>query len=524
MLALAAYTFAFITIGLWGGLKIVKLKLFPKEFLYICSLAVSLLFFYLLFFVYLANPALAHFIALGFIVFSPLVAVALIIDAKKYPDSLKLIRQNFLPPLLIIGVVFFIYNSLLYGCRLPVARVDSRRVPNETFCAIQNMPLDNGLPLMYGVFTLNNKAKDLVLDWSIADRPPLQIGATLPLDDLSRSARPSNVANYYNVFSIFLQLSWIAAVWAVFKRLKFDRRARILLFLGFSAVGFFYLNSIFVWPKLLATGLALAGITPYLGEKITKLSYRYAPVAAVLIALGLESHSSVIFTLVPLALILGYKLLKSGKINFKQLAIAATLFVCILAPWQVYRGSITTSDRLVKYHFADVTAYEDKRGTVQTIVQEYQKLSFSQWIHNKSKNVTALFTAGYKAEAGCRPISLNKACNDWKTLTFFSTFFAFEMYGIGFLFLLYYCIHHRLDSFDKEAGLLAIGSLLFWVIVMFHPGSTVVHQGSFLTMIVMFILLGKNIARSPFWILVAITAIQLVIFCQSWVVPFHYLT
>ena len=52
----------------------------------------------------------------------------------------------------------------------------------------------------------------------------------------------------------------MGAVWALLQRFKIRRRYQAVLFIGFCATGFFYLNLVFVWPKLLAGGLAVATV------------------------------------------------------------------------------------------------------------------------------------------------------------------------------------------------------------------------------------------------------------------------
>lgn len=508
--SLFLYGFSFLVVGLWAALRITRLKWFPKELLYICSLGVSLFIFGFGFFVYLYAPDVAHALLIAFMAASPFALGSIIYSCKKTPDYYKLIRHYYLPPLLIVLVVFSLYSSVLYSCRLPVAGADTRRVPNETFCSLKTLPLDNALPQMYADFILNRAPEALVIDWSIADRPPLQIGAALPVADLSQGAPWHMRANFYNLFAIFLQLSWIGAIWALFKRLKIKTRVQIVVFIGFCATQFFYMNSVFVWPKFLAASLVVAGMMPFIGTPLTKELLRYTPIAAALITMGLMAHTGVLFTVVPFGILLAYKLYplwKSKKISYTPLLIAALLGIAILLPWQVYKNSITTSDRLVKYHFAGVSAYDDKRGTLETIIDEYKELTFAQWLHNKLKNAETLVTGNV-----CT-ISLEK-CSEWKMLSFFSTLFALELFALGLIPLVYNGIRRRLDAFDKEVIWLSLGMMLFWVLAMFEPGGTIVHQGSYATMLLLFVLLTRQLAAYP-RLLIALIAAQIIIFLRN---------
>ncbi len=506
MITLFLYVIAFLSLGLWLGLKIIQRNLFPREFLYIVSVGASLLAFYFLFYVYAVEPWLGFMALMGLFGLSAITLGSIILSCRRSPEQTQLICRYFAMPLGITGVIFIIFSSLLYGCRLPMQPgSDSRRVVNESFCAIEQLPLDNGLPLMFATFSMNNEPRSQVIDWTIADRPPLQIGSSLPIVELLRNAPPLQVGNIYNVFSIFLQLSWVGAIWGLLQWLKVRRVFQVLLLTGFATTGFFYLNSIFVWPKLLGAALVIGAIAPFMGSSLNKKQLAYLPVAAGLVSLGLMAHTSLMFTVIPFALVLLYKLIKARRlIQYKHLVVAVGVTLLILLPWQVFKNTITTSDRLVKYHFANVTSYDDKRDTLQAIVDEYKKLPFEQWVHNKIANVKSLLI-----------VDIDKP--NWKTLTFFSTFFALEAFSLGLLPLIYNIVRRRLDGFDKETLLLIGGTLLVWILLMFNPGSTVVHQGSYATMVLLFILLGKQFLKLPPVWLSSLVGAQVIVFYLTWV-------
>ncbi|HUB93403.1 MAG TPA: hypothetical protein VMB52_02775 [Verrucomicrobiae bacterium] len=461
--------------------------------------------------------------------YSPLALLSIIFSIKKSRRLLSLVLTFFLPPLLITAAIFCVNTALLYSCRYPVASFDDRRPANNTFCSIKDFPLDNGLPEMFGVDILQHQPDPMVLDWSIANRPPLQIAATLPIEDLDSNATPSRISTYYNLFSIFLQLLWVGAAWALFQRLKIRRRYQIVLFIGFCATGFFYLNSVFVWPKLLAGALVLAGMTPFIGAKLNKNLFRYLPVAATLISLGLMSHGGVVFTVIPFVCFMLYKLWQNKERDYRQVGIAAVIALAILIPWQVYTASIPNASYLIKYQFANVTdaSQAAKHGTVKTILNAYESITFGQWVSYKLQNVRTLFDGtGDQGFMYICPIDHVVASRDdcvkQRDLTFFSTLFSLESFAVGFLFLIYQAFRRRLDSFDKESLLLIAVSLVLWVLLLFAPGSTVVHQGSYANNILLFILVGRAILRSAPRFLIFVVVAQFIIFYAAWIHPFPY--
>lgn len=528
IIMLIGYVFSFLIIGLWLALKAQKKKLIPKEFLFIGALASSLLFCYTIFYLYLYNPQYAHNFIILLIFSSPLLFLSIAFDYYKSSEKRKLIGRYYLPPFIITSVLLAIFSSLFYSCHANEPSLGGyREVNNKTFCHIEALPFDNALPFIYAENILNNEDKKLALDWTIADRPPLQIAATLPIEDLSKGNDQFSRFYAYHIFSVLLQLAWVGAIWGVLQRLKINKKKQVLILIGFSATGFFYLHSIFIWPKLLSAALVVSAIAIFVGAPSKKIPYNYLPFAAVLIALGLLAHSGVLFTLVAFALLFLYMAVRAGNINYKCLLVSAFLGLAILAPWQNFKNSVVHSDRLVKYHFAGIHEYEDKRGTLKTIVDEYRKTDFARWQHVKVQNSKTLISGNLNQNKNC-PIKADtifSGCNlsYWRAVTFFSTLFALEIFILGLVLFFYRLIRRQLDDFDKQIGLIALGSIVLWVLAMFEPGGTVLHQGSYATMLFIFILCAKQLAKLPIPALVSITGLQLIIFYLAWVSAFSIL-
>lgn len=519
------YALSFLLFGLWISSKALEKSWIPKEFLYIGSLAASLFVYYFIFFLYLFDPNFAQYVVVALLILTPLIAFSLINKCVKTSSFLKTVKNTYLPPLLISILLLITYTSIFYGCAEKTPTYGGyKEVSNRSFCHITNLPFDNALPFIYANNVLNNQDDKKALSWNLVDRPPLQIAATLPIENLSEGQNQYVRFYYYHLFAVFLQLCWVGAVWAIFARLKIKKMARFLLFAAFSATGFFYLNSVFIWPKLLAAGLVVAGMSLFIGHKRNKVPYKYLPFSSILISLGLLSHGGVVFSLVPFGILLAYRIIRSKKIGYKYISISFILAISLLLPWQLYKGSQANSDRLLKYHLAGVEASQDTRGTLQTISDQYKTLGFNQWIENKAQNTRTLITGNYNFLDNCSfsPVVVFKSCfyNQWKVLTFFSTLFAFEIFIIGIFILLYRFFKRRLDIFDKDSLFIIIGSLGFWALVMFEPGSTTVHQGSYATMILAFILLGKHLSTLPIKVFISIALFQLLLFYLTWIKPF----
>jgi hypothetical protein len=385
------------------------------------------------------------------------------------------------------------------------------------------MPFDNSLDFIFGQNILKNEDKRQAIDWNMVDRPPLEIAATLPI--LGHGSHSSQLTRYlsYYLFAIFLQLSWVSAFWGAFQVLKIGKKFQALAFVALASTGFFYINSVFVWPKLLAGSMVFTGIFILLGtDKLSK--YRYLPFAALLVSLGILSHSAVLFTVIPFAIYYLYQIIRSKKINVKYFGAALAIGLLMLVPWYAYKGSVTKTDRLSKWFFAGVTSAADKRGTVKTITDQYKTLSFNDWANTKEQNVKTIVTGNYSPIPGCS-IGLHGFISkcvsmEWRSITFFSTVFAFELLGLGWFAVIYQFIRKKIDLLDKELVLLILAGLVFWVIVMFQPGAAVVHAGSYATMMLAFLLILKKLSEFPNFFIGTVASMQIALFYLAWIAPY----
>ncbi|MCA9334361.1 hypothetical protein KC963_04910, partial [Candidatus Saccharibacteria bacterium] len=65
--------------------------------------------------------------------------------------------------------------------------------------------------------------------------------------------------------------------------------------------------------------------------------------------------------------------------------------------------------------------------------------------------------------------------------------------------------------------------VVLWVLAMFVPGSTVIHQGSYASVLLLLVLLGKKLALLPDYLFVGFVALQVGLFALAWLIPFKLL-
>ncbi len=361
--------------------------------------------------------------------------------------------------------------------------------------------------------------RPLLGEWLSSDRPPLQTGIILlqrPLISLTGLSG----GLYYQILSTIAQCSWVAAIWALCRTLQFSGR-RIATILAFSIFsGFFLLHSVFVWPKLLAAAMVVFAfniLVPSILESRRPSAIEIG-LAAAATALGMLSHGGVVFTVPALVTVMLFR----PKIfpGLPQILIGCVIFGLLLAPWGAYQKFYEPpGNRLVKWHLAGVEDPKDSRPSLKTILDSYRGSTVPQLIDNKWQNVKALFedTSGRLQSND----SLKRSASDSRrTHQFFYLFRDLGILNVGwivFVINLFKKSDSKGDS--RKINLLlevVLVSLAFWVLVMFGPGTTVIHQGSYATMILLYMALPALLSQLPRWLCYALLSCHIVLFIYDW--------
>jgi hypothetical protein len=509
----------FIGFGGIGALWLVLKGWIPKQFLLIATFAISSLFGYGLFFVYAKHLGTGTFLSglaytLGLAAF--FVLIHLIIRGNK---AGKIILEHWLIPLLLILTSLSFYTCISVGCKsINVANGTPFNV-NQS-CLLENAPGDNVLPLYFGDRILENQdAATSPGDWKLADRPPLEIGAVISLLDIIPN--DSTKLASYQIFATFLQLSWIAGLWALLKTIKLNKRSEKFVWIGSIFSGFYFYNSIYVWPKLLSAAFIIAAISILLLLPQLKRPHQKTPLIiflSVMIALGLLAHGGVIFSLLPLALLV---LLPRYNPGFKYLLMGFGALLIIYSPWQFYKARTTTSDRLVKYQLAG-SPEADNRSTVKAVVDSYSSLTPGEWLEGRVKNLKAFIIKDesippYHAKhKSAHPTILDS----WREHEFLVVFMALGLLNISWLLLFSKRIRTQLKPLKEPGiilGTITVIGMVLNAILLFVPGSTVIHQGSYFTMMGLFTITLVILSKAHRVVGLLFLILQIVLFMSVWI-------
>lgn len=340
----------------------------------------------------------------------------------------------------------------------------------------------------------------------VAIDPPLQSSIILLLAPLTVGKSLSNEA--YQIISVLAQLLWIPAVWLLLTKLLKNHKDAIYIIACCIFSGFFYFNSIFVWPKLIAGSLTVLGIYIILFEP--KKSNALLLVMSSSFALGFLAHSSTIFTLIPFGFLL---LLKKYRLNFNQLFLCATTILLIISPWLLYQRYIDPpGNRLVKWHIGGSEIIDD-RNPLETIISSYSNTSKKTIIENKISNLTTPFgnaPSGYLYS------------QDWfgkvRDFDFRFMIFGLAFANIGWIIMAFSRPRSKQKIYYSNIKSLlcpTVVSLLLWALVLFGPHITVIHAGSYATMIMLITILYTLISIYP-RILKMVTLMSLLYFFIFW--------
>jgi hypothetical protein len=390
-----------------------------------------------------------------------------------------------LVPLVLMYLVSLFYVAATFGCSVTVPVTDSNQ-----FCHINGVTGDNVLPLIFADNVHHGDPRALTWGWQGSARPPLQSGAVLLQTPLTQAAGWHITS--YQTLATLLQVVWVPALWALSRilRLSTPRRAALVTLCVFS--GFFFFNSVFVWPKLLAAGLVLTAFALWFRVPPSPWTYVLAGCAA---GTAMMAHPGVAFTLGPMAVAL---LLPRFRPAARLLAVTAAAAILVVAPWTAYQRLYDPpGDQLLRQHLGGVV---DDRPLVRTVREQYAAIPVTTVAHNKLVNVTTL--------AGYPNVDHHLAGPGWsgraRDEEFRFVLLGLGLFNLGWVVLLLPAARRRmrqlLDAALLKLMLLVVaGAVAVWVLTLYGPplATPIIHHGSYATMMLLFAALGALVTTLP---------------------------
>jgi hypothetical protein len=473
---------------------------------------------YLAFWVYFESRLLGRVFSFAVIGVS---ALALVLMVARSWRLRSIGRQMAVPFLyvLVVGIcylcLFFVFgNPFPSGAELAKARFYSWIRPG-----------DNVIPMIFADRIYNRQPIEPFCcgDWLSSDRPPLQAGIFLLQKPLKVFGDEG--LNYQSLGTA-LQCLWLCAVWTLLKTLRapVHRIRQVLGFLAFS--GFLFQDSVYVWPKLLASTFILFGLSIFFnafGNNRPITSFETA-LAAVSLSLAMMAHPGSVFSLPAFLLML---IPKRRLLSGRQFAWGAILIVVFVAPWLAYQKFYDPpGNRLLKMHLAGVHAI-DSRSTWQAIKDSYTKLDVKTYFQFKRDNVSNLIgpepieTFGLNAFHFADGLKMDRQISERSRLAQGQYIWnAVGVLNAGWLGVLVTFLKRRKKSALRYSGLIVIASfvnLIVWSLVMFGPRATFTATSSFADILLLSIGLCGFLLFFPPVVVFLLFALQILDFFVVWV-------
>jgi hypothetical protein len=351
------------------------------------------------------------------------------------------------------------------------------------------LPNDNVLPETFSDWYWVNGHHGTppeVSTWLASDRPPLQIGYILQV----RPFGWDHTSMHYEMLGVALQQLWVFGAWALLRATGLSRRARGLAMIAAAVSDIAIVHGFYVWPKLIAAAFVLAAAAMVLSPEWKRWARdpRAAVLFAALFALGMLSHGSSAFLLIPLLVLACLRALP----DWRWIGVAVASAFIFYAPWQAYQHwGDPPGNRLVKWQLGGVAEITDK-GVLPTIVDGYREEGVGGTLHNKWENVEAIVGIGEiraiteEMQGPESTEDLPRTVEDLRWVRFLALLPCIGLLLLGPLAMAVRAVRERAGprppewGFAISGGLLALAAAVFWLLVMFGNSNSVaiLHQGS----------------------------------------------
>jgi hypothetical protein len=507
------FSLAFLTPGLAVALALARRRMIEPEIIVLSAICLSSLFGYAFFWVYfLLRPCAS---ALSILVLGTAV-LSLVLDVWKRSVARSILfSPDVILPIAWMVLVGAFYFSSTYSLDFGLGYEEQPRLR-----FLENaLPGDNMIPLVIAdqLYRGADLRQAPLAGWQSSDRPPLQAGTVLMLLPLGHWLGVP-LGQFYQIVATGLQCAWIGAVFALLRLAKLTRRQLSLAMALVIFSGFNLINTVYVWPKMLSGALGVLAVGLLLIGKLQgrKLSSTEMIVVGLAIGLGALAHGGIGFT----GLALGMFLLVPGfRPAFWPACWGTLALAAVMLPWLAYQSAFDPpGNRLVKLHLANDSA---RGGTWEALREAYAGISAPTLMHNKWSNLQALFVDNPAMICGtpANPETFPASLSGWLRRREFYTFvYAFGFLNLGWIAALWQWRSGTMGRLTGTVILFCVVNLLVWVVLMFGPGTTVLHHGNYTPVLLIFAILAAAIARLPrgfrYWVL----ALQLGYFLLVWIV------
>jgi len=491
--------------------------IFNRSLFVLISLFFSYCIAYIVFWCYFLSR-IAGIISSHIVLATSIIFLILALQQKKKEIADIIMMPDFYIPLFLTALAAIFYTALLSTLSM---NLNFPTMSNFRFLHT-GYPRDNWISFFFmnRLFHGEDLTTPFAGDWYLSDRPPMLAAATLLLAPI----KLFKLSYYYQIFSTFLQSTWIMGVWFLCRRFRLQAQTRwfILGMMIFS--GFFVHNSVFVWPKImtipllsLAFILLIDKMNTQEGSTIHYSSFFRIILGAASAAMAILSHGGAYFSLLAMGIIL---LIKPYRLKLRLILAGILVFSIFSTPWILFQKLyLPPGNRLIKMHLAGEGAHSYEPA-LKVIINAYASHTTKEIITYKVENLRTVFVSvpriissfvnekypdfeDFRIRKIRPPLRIqppDTVLNNLRRNASFHTIFTLGVINIlvlyaGILNLFFRTIlayfKKKMSPFPRNMLLPLVYfflSILVWTVLMFRD--TAVHNGSYMNIVMLFILFG----------------------------------
>jgi hypothetical protein len=498
----------FMTPGLVPALLLVRRQKWPVSWAALLAVVGPATAGVFVFWAYFLHPVVGRVASAAVLLISAGCLVALV---RCRPLREMASQPDVFVPLALMFLITLVYFGFL-GILFTASGGDVDKRVRDRFSNL-SLAADDIIPALFAEHLYaGTDPREILGDWHSSDRPPLQTGLVLVQRPLADYCGPPLVQ--YHMLGTIFQCTWVVAVWALGRKLGLNGGRLALVFAFCTTASFFFFHSLYVWPKLLAGTLTIVPVV-LLVRQGPPAGLAEVLVAALAAGLALLAHPGSAFTLLAVALFL---LRPSRFPGIGKVLAGMAVCVALQAPWVAYqRWYDPPGDRLLKWHMAGVIDI-DERPSGQTVRDAYSSISPLEIAGHKWANLQALCGRPL-FEPTLRGTTWRAV---WKNGEYYNLLKALGVLNVGWLVLAFTWFSNRADPGLAELRTLmalAVLGLAGWLLLMFGPGTTMIYQGAFATVILLFVGLATAVSRLPNVLVGVLLAIQVLDIIIIWLIP-----
>lgn len=333
-----------------------------------------------------------------------------------------------------------------------------------------NLPIDNWLPKILSDQAISGSiGNPMIGDWLASDRPPLASGIFMLYSLMS------NNDILYQVYSTWLQVLILFPVIFLIQKYIHHRLYATITFVLYITSSAFLYNTVFVWPKLLAsTFVFIFFLVLFYYDSLKLSAATVAIIAALSSALAMLSHGGSAFPLLVLSLLLLPFLFNR---NWKFLMLFVVCTFATYFPWALFQKiEFPPGDRLLKWHLAGLIEVS-QLDLLSALKFSYQSVEFRDIYERIVVNLSQNFYGGINLLQDVLSLNFEKLKINSFYYTSYSMFVFFPLFVIP-LYLFFSILKNEYHKNILIYLFLVLTSYLLWSALMYIPSSTVIHQGS----------------------------------------------